>query len=57
MQIDRQTLQKKVFKGIIDPQEAVKLGLIDGLKSIDDELKYRFPGAKVKQIKRNKDWK
>jgi len=37
-----------VFSGLIDPEEAVRLGLIDGLKNIDNELKERFPGVKVR---------
>lgn len=36
MQINKEKLDNEVFKaGIIDPENAVKIGLIDGIRNID----------------------
>lgn len=33
--------------GLIDPENAVKLGYLDGFKTIDETLKEKYDGLKV----------
>ena len=51
-------MEEKVFKaGILDPEEYVNLGLIDGLRSFDQEIstilfysEERYSSDKIKEI-------
>lgn len=56
---DRLTITDDVFSGMVfTGQQAVKIGLIDGLASVQNVLKQRFPNAKpVVYAPRQETWK
>lgn len=39
IQLTKEAIEEKIFNaGVIDPQNAVNLGLIDGVRNIDQEI-------------------
>lgn len=44
IQLSKEAIEEKIFNaGVIDPQNAINLGLIDGVRNIDQEISNPYP--------------